>query len=969
MIAPLAWTTYLLIPVAGWGLFEGCPLDPLGAAALCAVWWIWGTRETLGWGRLLVALTVVKLLLGGPLLVEHGFLARYFANPSWTAPLERSLEFPRSSATRIDRRLRFGAAGFRDLPLFFTNELRFNFYNPDQPDRERLPFSVDWSGYIDTRRVADPTFYMAGEGLTSEFLIDGRLLVTLRPGQRREVGSTTLQPGWHRIAIRLSALQGAGRRFEAGRIDPSSGRDRPLDASGVFHGPVSRSRVTLDRLVRSVSFFADAMLLAALALWVAATLSRDVRDTASSSLQLFGRGVTAAIWLAACFDAFLFALPASGRLVLLGGGGDPLTYESYARDIVLHGPLMLLGAARGHAAPFYYQPLYPYALAIFHHVFGEGFFGIYFIQRLLIAATAFSVARTASLLFGRSAGRVVFFSSVLFLYLKAGTWAGVLLGESLFIPLVAVWVQLLVTAAVNGPSLGSVALAGFVGGLATLSRSTLILAWVVALPVWGFDLRQRRSHPARWLSFLLVVLIGVTSLAALRNWIAADRFVPLSTSFSVNLFLGNEPPKSVNVSSTSLTPAYEAFHVDQYTRSVIEYARQAPRHFARHIGQKAVYTLGLFRLSGLTPSVTGSAPYVVVWVLALVGLAIAWHRGAGSAPLLTLLLPGLVSGVHLFSVVAIFPNIYGDRLILPLYVLLLPYAGYALTTRQPAPLQLGDEWVRLLFVAALLGSAIFLADGEALVFGLGAIVLVAAFTNQKIPNLRLRHLPYVAYLAVLTTSALLYSSTEASAEYWRQILFLVIAFSSARLFRSNFAQNTVVALLLATAGAWLVTHIGWASGFFGPLVPGGGAAASQLWRWHVVGDAIGAGSLLFGSGLGALFALKDTGVGVGSAGGFIAVVAELGIVGLLCYLVLWIRVLAISFGGALAGQPREAAIHGILLASFAFNQRLSAATPQANLAFLVFLGIAFGVAEASQVPPTTPIGTAGPRSSPMATPT
>lgn len=969
LLAPLAWSAYLLIPVAGWGLFEGFPLDPFSVAALCAVWWIWRTNETvLGRATPIIALTLVKLLLGGPVLVERGFLARYFANSSWTAPHERSLEFPRSPATRIDRRLHFGPAAGSDLPLFFHNELRFNFYEPDQPAREKLPFSVEWTGYLDSRRPEHSTFYLAGDGLASELTVDGQLVVALRPSQPREVGSTTIQPGWHRLTIRIAGAQGAGRRFEAGRVEPN-GRDRPLDASTIFVRRASSYRLALDRLIRPVSVLADALLALALAWWGARSLSRCLRGTASPGSGLFPRSVTAAIWLAGCLDAFLFALPASGRLVLLGGGGDPLTYESLARDIALHGPLMLLGAARGQAAPFYYQPLYPYALALFHLVFGEGFFAIYFLQRLLIVVAAFSMASTASMLMDRTTGRLVFVLGAVFLFLEAGPWAGVLLGEALFIPLVALWVQLLVTTAVNRPSLGSVASAGLVGGLATLSRSTLLLAWLVALPAWGLALRQRQTQPVRWLGLLLVVIVGVTSTAGLRNWIAANRFVPLSTSFSVNLFLGNEPPKSISMSSTPLTPVYESLHVDEYTRSVIEFARQAPGPFARHLGQKAVYALGLFHWSGLTPSATGSAPYVVVWALAILGLAIAWRRGPVSAPLAALLLPGLVSGAHFFSVVAIFPNIYGDRLILPLYVLLLPYAGYALAALKPSRLRLDDERVPLLLVAALLGSAVFLVDGEALVFGLGAILLVAALTCGGPPNLERRHLPYLAYLAVLTSSALVYRSTAGSSEYWRQVLFLGIAFSSARLFRSFFAQNIVIALLLATVGAWLLTGIGWASGPFGPLMSGSGAAASQLWRWHVVGNVIGAGSVWFGSGLGALASMKDTGIGAGSAGGFIAVVAALGLVGLLCYLVMWIRVLAITFGGALAGQPRAAAIHGILLAAFVFNQRPSAATPPANLVFLVFIGIAFGIVEASQRPPMTPIGTAGPRSSPTATPT
>ena len=51
---------------------------------------------------------------------------------------------------------------------------------------------------------------------------------------------------------------------------------------------------------------------------------------------------------------------------LLSGGNDWLAYESYARDVLLSGPLMTEGRALGQGAPFYYQPLYIYWVALTH---------------------------------------------------------------------------------------------------------------------------------------------------------------------------------------------------------------------------------------------------------------------------------------------------------------------------------------------------------------------------------------------------------------------------------------------------------------------------------------------------------------------------------------------------------------------------------------------------------------------------
>jgi hypothetical protein len=132
------------------------------------------------------------------------------------------------------------------------------------------------------------------------------------------------------------------------------------------------------------------------------------------------------------------------------------------------------------------------------------------------------------------------------------------------------------------------------------------------------------------------------------------------------------------------------------------------------------------------------------------------------------------------------------------------------------------------------------------------------------------------------------------------------------------------------------------------LLSNGATGASQLWTWNVAGEIVEANSLLFGGGLGVPSALKDA--GGGPTGGFIAVAAGLGIVGLISFLALWIRVLAISIAGALAGRPVAAAIHVILLVSFMLHHRLGWGTePYTRLAFLVCAGIAFGVAESQAI--------------------
>ena len=54
------------------------------------------------------------------------------------------------------------------------------------------------------------------------------------------------------------------------------------------------------------------------------------------------------------------------QVMMLVGGDDTMTYEGYARDILLNGILMSGGQPLGQGEPFYYQAFYPYFLAAMH---------------------------------------------------------------------------------------------------------------------------------------------------------------------------------------------------------------------------------------------------------------------------------------------------------------------------------------------------------------------------------------------------------------------------------------------------------------------------------------------------------------------------------------------------------------------------------------------------------------------------
>ena len=665
-IAPALWTLYVLWPAPGWGWLPGIPIGPIGISAISALWIAWFVRPVALGVVLPVACLVIKAALGAA-IADRGFSAEYFANDRLTPPVERSVEYPRAPFTRIDSTLNFGPDAPADLPLAFFNDfLRFNFYQPTQPDRSTLPFSVAWTGHWYLRDDRTVTFDLRGEQVHAEAMLDGFPVVSLPIGPRgvqssASVRSVSVRKGWRQLRVTLAAPSGAGRWFFAGTIEEDH-RAVPF-GEDIFVTRRSEGRLVADRVARVVGVVLDSILLAVLGCWAAATIVIGVRRQER-------RALIAGLAVLAVVDALLFARPWFGRLMLLGGGGDPLTYETYARDIIVNGPLMTFGRPLGEGEAFYYQPLYPYLLAIGHVIFGEGFFGVLFAQRLLVGVTALLVWTMMRELFGDRVGFVELVLGSAFLYVAVGRRADMLLGEIVFIPLVCWWTWTSIRVARGAEGVTAFG-AGIAGGLATLARSTLFLAWPLVLSLAAI-VRGRARRSPRAVAVMAVVMVAVTSAATIRNWFVARRFVPVTTSFSINFYLGNQPPASLPVHGVADHTFYEWIAREDTTRMALEYARHAPARFAGNLWHKALYTLGFFDAfvagAGVSPLL------IATWLAAAAGAVMLIRQDFGLRRAAVQLIPASVALAHFAAVTLIFPHVYGDRLILPFYALILPYA-------------------------------------------------------------------------------------------------------------------------------------------------------------------------------------------------------------------------------------------------------------------------------------------------------
>lgn len=997
-VAPAIWVAYLVVPVAGWGVFTGRPLGMAGTLVIAALGLLWYLRGEAPAARTVTAALAMKLALGATLLSPAGFVARYYGNAEFAGPIETSAEPAPAGYSRVDARLQFGGEAGPDLPVHFTNDVnRFNFYLPGQPDRATLPVSVAWEGRLHVLGAGRQQFYARADGAAVTIGIDGDPLASMAAPVREWRGDRDLAPGFHEVRITLAVAQGASRRFEAGRI--VDGREQPFDASAVFRQPASAMRLRVDAVLHMASTMLDGVLL----LWVLAGCGGALRESVSALRVAFRpRDAIAVVFAFVAADALMFARPVLHRVVILSGGDDWLTYETMSRDIGLNGLWMAGGAALGRGRPFYYQPLYPYFLAACHWVFGDGLFGIYLAQRMLAGAAVVALWRITARLFGERVGLAGLLTGLVVIYQKLAPWSGVLLTESLFAPLVCIWALLLVDfARERDPGWRRIVMVGAVGGIATLTRSTLMLAWLFVVPALALALRGSRR---RWSALLVMVLTmtAIVSLATVRNWVVAREFVPIASSGSVNLFTGNTP-RTTLVTPPEHLKAYQRLGLDPYMQMVIEYARQTPGPFLDGLERKALYALGSFE--SLLPGTGRSLFYAIVWASALAGLVLISNVAPG-APLAASAIPFLIAAAHFATVVAIFPHVYGDRLVLPFYLLLVPYVAVALVAAvrfvrragvEPRTLALGAAtWLAALWTVA---PGIVDLDVSVLVISMVCLAIVCAERGFCWRG----WWAYAAFAAALGVTWLMAPSPAATIEYRRQLAFVALVPAVAHLAGVRRAPVVVIAgaVAILAAGA-AASHAAWlpiitsrmlavdrvpVAFLAGPailavlalvlvitaarraawvaavaLIAGAGVMIPNLQRFasartaldtidlHTIGWPAAAALFRdhrwFGAGLGAAASLAAG--HIEGAGVMLWFVVSAGIIGSLGYVLIWLRALWIT--GARLADWRAALFHGMLLGAFAALLDYNVAGgASAAPGVVLLLGVVIGLSEVSDV--------------------
>jgi hypothetical protein len=660
----LIWLAYFLLPNDAGGLVHGLPCGPIETAALLILAWLWMAGRRPPGAAIVAALLAVTWIAAALIPGSGGFRARYFAGPAAAGSHERSTEFRSTPYTRIDEALDFNPDQ-REFPLpFFNDNTRFNFFRGHEPRRDRLAFAVRWSGmwWIDREQ---PRLYLDAPGSEARLSVDGVELMTLKVNDGSPiVHEPALTRGWHRLDIDFVSPYGGPRRFSAGLLEGNTRTS--FDRSMVVTQQIRDWQMQSARLLRRFKLAADVAVLLCLSwVFVSAVAGFVMRARPRWSWQ----EARLAFAIVAGVEAFVFAWPWYARNMVLAGGDDPMTYEGYARDILLNGILMNGGLPAGQGEPFYYQAFYPYFLAAAHYAFGESMFGPLLVQRLLCAATVVVLVQLAMALADERVWTAALPLAAAFVAWKFWPIAAQPLNESLYVPLLvtSAW-SLMRTCRDARPA--AALIAGAWAGLATITRSTALLAWAVAWPAAWLAMRPA-SRRTRVIAIIAASFLAIFSLVAIRNWIVANVFAPTSTEFGITLLGGNEVPPGVTIDLAPRAEFYRRWRVTEPTATVIEYAITAPTVFAQNLGRKALFALGFYE--PYAPGWGYSPVYILIWTTAIAGLLIAVRRS--SAPF-GAAIPALIAVSQYAAVVLVYPK--GERLILPIHALLVPYSSLVL---------------------------------------------------------------------------------------------------------------------------------------------------------------------------------------------------------------------------------------------------------------------------------------------------
>ncbi len=640
-----AFLAYLAAPGTPDSAFSGPPLS------LASLWLFIGClvmfaligllpparRVSIAWAVALVALAALKVGVSRGVTPE-GWRGVYAMVDDPRIDPVPFIEGFTTAGSRVDRRLDFEGVQFN---LGFYNDMpRYGQVLSPTPREVGNPFEVQWTSFFRLDAPGSLGFTLRCRGLLV-VEVDGEPITT-DPCPNGSLTFHPLRAGEHVLSAHYtkprdvtplaSVVPETAARLTAAPLWPKIARREGIQVA----------------LCTLVSAIACGLIVVAIGMayrpWtipLAAAIRRQYAPLAA--LGIFAWMLVAAVQN---------ALPFRQVTTFLWSGDDAFAYESFSRDIALHGLLNANGAAIGHGDPFYFYPFYPYALAGAHRLLGDD----------ISAAVLFN---------GICVSSMIILAWVLVLRRLPG-WAAVVgLGliasfclhyyedytvrpftDAFYLPLVflAIWASVVALRRWTWWAWGAV---GCLAALAAATRPSfmtypgifamfVLLGWR-ARDVWA------RVKASTW----LVLGFGVAvSPFTLRNWIVAHKFVLLVWSWiQIPYFL--EPPDEP--------------HKAHQVAGLIEALQQAAQIVAAN--PTAAFVIELrklgFTIGWLTLGPAGQPPHPeFVVVTGLFVLALLLRRVPGILAFVLL----AFAASHVAALVLAAPWTAGFKTILPLQV-------------------------------------------------------------------------------------------------------------------------------------------------------------------------------------------------------------------------------------------------------------------------------------------------------------
>ncbi|MFA5339151.1 MAG: glycosyltransferase family 39 protein [Candidatus Omnitrophota bacterium] len=276
---------------------------------------------------------------------------------------------------------------------------------------------------------------------------------------------------------------------------------------------------------------------------------------------------------------------------------DSIYYNGLAGNI-LEGK----GFSVGGKPTTFKEPFYPFFLAAVYHIFGNNYAAVKVIQAIIGALTCVIIFMIARRLFD---AKTAVLGALIGCFYPAFIRTTELMITELLYTFLLISIIFFLLRYIQGGGYGNLAFCGAALGIASLTRSVIVLLPVFILLLAGkIFLSQARSVKKYIISAAILLAFFILPIApwTVRNWKVAHRFIPISTTMGIGLYSSYVPKEgklygfiaSDEVVEKSRSLGSEAAQSDFLAKEALKYIKNNPLRVLKLEVLKTVYFWSVF---------------------------------------------------------------------------------------------------------------------------------------------------------------------------------------------------------------------------------------------------------------------------------------------------------------------------------------------------------------------------------------